>query len=428
MDANRIIATLKFSLSTLANIATYILLSICLFAAFSCKTKKAKKIIPENMRMRTNIKEGSFAADLEFLKEWDSTIVVLKSNNARVAVSSKYQGKVFTSGLSGESGKSMGWINYEAFGKEDPQMNAYGGENRFWLGPEGNRFSLFFEPNNKMVFENWRTPPSIDTEPWNVIHANDTTVAMEAEMSIKNFSNSLFKIHAKRSVTILSNIQIKNYLNIDLTAINSVAYTTENIIFNSGDYAWTRATGAPCIWILDMFPPSKQTTIFIPYENDAKGAVATTDYFGEIPQDRISYDDGKLFFKADGRMRGKLGISPNRAKGMAGSYDATNEVLTITIFDVDPNATYLNQEWNLESNPYLGDVINAYNDGPLKDGSQMGPFYELESVSPAAFLAPDESLIHNHTVFHFKGNRERLNQIVQKVCGITIMEITNSFN
>ena len=58
-------------------------------------------------------------------------------------------------------------------------MNAYGGENRFWLGPEGGKFSLYFKPDAKMEYENWKTPPAIDTESWNVISKNELSVTMQ---------------------------------------------------------------------------------------------------------------------------------------------------------------------------------------------------------------------------------------------------------
>ena len=48
-------------------------------------------------------------------------------------------------------------------------MNAYGGENRLWLGPEGGRFSLFFPKGAKMEFANWKTPAAFDREPWRVM-------------------------------------------------------------------------------------------------------------------------------------------------------------------------------------------------------------------------------------------------------------------
>ncbi|MEW2921140.1 DUF6786 family protein [Muricauda sp. ANG21] len=369
--------------------------------------------------------EGSFGYDIDFLKKWDSNLIILKSENASVAVSGKYQGKVFTSSVSGNDGRSMGWINYDAFGKTDPHMNAYGGESRFWLGPEGNAYSLFFKPEAEMTFENWKTPPPIDSEDWDVTEESETSVALERTMDIENYAGHKLNIRAQRIVKILSAEQMEELLGIQTKGVKSVGYKTKNTITNIGGFEWTKSTGAPCIWILDMFPPSEETTIFIPYKKEGTGPIATTDYFGKIAEDRIGYDDGILFFKADGKSRGKLGIPPQRATSMAGSYDASNNVLTITLFDVDSDATYLNQEWNLEGEPFLGDAVNAYNDGPLEDGSQMGPFYELESVSPAAFIKPNESLSHNHAVFHLTGKKENLEQIVEEVFGTTLELITN---
>jgi hypothetical protein len=176
------------------------------------------------------------------------------------------------------------------------------------------------------------------------------------------------------------------------------------------------------LWLLDMFNPSPATTIVIPFGGDSSKP-ATTDYFGEIPADRIKYVNHLLYFKADGKSRGKLGIHPQRARPVAGSYDSLHRLLTITLFEVDTAARYLNQEWNVVKPPFSGDAVNAYNDGPLADGSQMGPFYELESVSPAAFLAPGQSQTHNHAVFHFTGSESGLDAIAKKVLGVSLKEI-----
>ncbi|MBS9464174.1 hypothetical protein KIM67_17255 [Flagellimonas sp. 389] len=400
-----------------------ILVLFSITVAFSCKDNNENK---KQQMSNTTDQKGNFAYDEAFLKTWDKNLVILESGSCKIAVSGKYQAKVFTSTATGQEGRSLGWINYEAFGKTNAHMNAYGGENRFWLGPEGNVFSLFFKPGDEMDFNNWKTPAPIDSEPWRIVEKSDTFVAMESNMELKNYSDHDFTIKAERKVTLLSNDQIKELLQIQALELKMVGYRTENVIINSGSEAWTKRTGAPCIWILDMFPPSDKTNIVIPYRTDATGEVATTDYFGEIPDDRITYDNGMLFFKADGKSRGKLGIPPQRATNLAGSYDAINKVLTITLFDVDAGATYLNQEWKLDGDPFKGDVVNAYNDGPLEDGSQMGPFYEIESVSPAAFLQPQESLEHNHTVFHFIGETEQLNQVSKAVFGITLKEITNA--
>ena len=57
----------------------------------------------------------------------------------------------------------------------------------------------------------------------------------------------------------------------------------------------------------------------------------------------------------------------------------------------------------------------------------MGPFLELESVSPAAFLKPTQSLSHRHTVFHFSGEEKDLNPIAEKLLGVSIKDIKSVF-
>jgi hypothetical protein len=133
-----------------------------------------------------------------------------------------------------------------------------------------------------------------------------------------------------------------------------------------------------------------------------------------------------VFFKGDGKLRSKIGVIPGPAKNVAGSYDADKKTLTIALFDVSPSAKYLNMEWSTEKPVFSGDAVNAYNDGPLEDGRQLGPFYELESVSPAAFLKPGQTLTHNHSVFHFSGDEASLDAICQKVLGVSLEQVKNS--
>ena len=377
-----------------------------------------------------NYEKGTLGYDLQFLKQHDSSLIELKSGEASVIISPKYQGKVFTSGASGNTGMSFGWINYKAFSAPlDPHMNAYGGENRLWLGPEGGKYSLYFNHGDSMVFNNWKTPPPIDTEEWSTISANADSVILQKKMQLKNYTGSVLTMQVDREVTILSKPGIEQVLSIELgDSIQFVGYATSNKLTNTGNEKWTEKTGMPCIWILDMFNPSAATTIVIPYKTSADNKkIATTDYFGEIPADRILLTGSTLYFKADGKKRGKLGIVPESVLPVAGSYDATNNVLTITSFTVDNTAKYLNQEWNTSKPVFSGDAMNSYNDGPLADSSQMGPFYEIESVSPAAALNPGETLLHDHNVYHFSGNKNQLNNISKKILGVSLEEINNVF-
>ena len=375
--------------------------------------------------------KGSFGYDRQFLSKYDS-IQLLQHGPAQIIVSPKYQAKVFTSTAVGDSGRSFGWVNYKAFdGAPNAHMNAYGGENRFWLGPEGGKYSLFFPPASKMEFANWKTPAAFDTEAWEVLSRSSDSIVLQKDMHLLNYAGTQFKLQARRSIRVLDAKEAGDVLGISQnTPLAVVGYTTQNTIANTGDTAWTTTTGAPCIWMLDMFNPSPESVIIVPYDSTPGQnfrQVVTSDYFGAIPEDRLKHKDSVLFLKADGKSRGKLGVRSTNARPAAGSYDYKNHVLTITVFDIDHNAKYLNQEWNTTKPPFLGDAVNAYNDGPLADGSQMGPFFELESVSPAAFLKPGESLTHRHSVFHISGDPQALEVIAQKLLGVSLASVPTIF-
>ena len=370
---------------------------------------------------------SAFEKDLAFLRKHDDSVVVLSRGDSRVIVSPKYQAKVFTS--TPGDGSSLGWINYKMFNAEpDPHMNAYGGENRIWLGPEGGPYSLFFPRGFEMSFANWKIPPAFDTEPWNLVSASDTMAEMKKNARLANYLGTQLNLTINREVRILDKATIKEWLGIEYGSdTRVVGYFTKNSITNTGNEQWSDSTGVPCIWMLDMFPPSPHTTIIIPYKPNSTSKPANTGYFGEIPADRIKYADSTLFFKADGKMRGKLGIPPASAKNIAGSYNEDEKILTIALFDVHPGASYLNQEWDTKKPPFSGDAVNAYNDGRLADGRQLGPFYELESVSPAAFLAPNQTLTHRHSVFHFTGNEGALDSICRQTLGVPLQQVKEIF-
>lgn len=399
----------------------------------SCTGNRKKT---ESMEM--NYEKGTFGYDLNYLSEKDS-LILLKSEDekAQVILSAKYQAKVFTSTANGLEGRSHGFVNYKFFdaGIVDEHMNGFGGENRFWLGPEGGQYSIFFAPGTEQVYDNWHTPKPIDIEAWELTDATSTQAAFTKEMKVKNYRGTELKINAERQINLLSREEISRELGLTLPQevnqeVNMVAYSTENRITNRNDFTWNEKTGTVCIWMLDMFNPSDSAVTVIPYHlasEEELGAVVTSNYFGEIPSDRLVDEEGILFFKTDGKARGKLGMNARRTKGIAANYDPISKRLTVITFDVDPSAVYLNQEWNPEKDPLKGDALNAYNDGPLEDGSIMGPFLELESCSPAAFLKPGESLSHKHNVYHFVGDEASLSLISEKLLGVSLAKVKNIF-
>jgi len=378
--------------------------------------------------------KGTFGYDLNYLSGKDSLIVLKgEDGNAQIIVSAKYQGKVFTGTAAGLSGKSLGFVNYKVFdsGVIDEHMNGYGGENRFWLGPEGGKYSVFFAPGAEQVYDNWHTPKPVDTEAWNIVSSGGQDVVLKKEMQVNNYAGTALHLNVERKISLLEKEAACRILGIENNPkLNMVAYATDNSITNMNDFEWTPQTGTVCIWMLDMFNPAPRAVTVIPYiEGDEKelGKIVTSDYFGEIPADRLKIKGNVIYLKTDGEFRSKLGINNKRTKAIAGNYDPDSKRLTIITFDVDRNAVYLNQEWNPAKDPLKGDAMNAYNDGPLADGSIMGPFLEVESVSPAAFLKPGQSLTHIQNVFHFVGEEADLDSVAKQLLGVSIQEILTIF-
>lgn len=380
----------------------------------------------------------TFDEDLEFLKKHTQTILLSdQTGQAKIIASPSMQGRVLTSTASGGDGMSFGWINYEyiASGKRDPHFNPFGGEDRFWLGPEGGQFSIYFEKDNPFELDNWYVPPEIDWENWKTAGQSKSSVEFEKEMTLTNYSGFTFHLKVDRTIQLLEKKDIDKEINLDgVPNISSVAFKSENMITNTGDQGWEKNTGLLSIWILGMFRPSPETTIVIPFKQgptEKLGPIVNDEYFGKVSEERLKIKDGNIYFKGDGKQRSKIGVPPKRCLYIAGSYNEIDQVLTI-IKTSPPEGPdhlpYVNSLWKIQKDPYGGDVINAYNDGPPEPGKEpMGPFYELESSSPGSPLDPGESITHCHTTFHFKGKETDLDQITQSLFKITLKEIKSVF-
>jgi hypothetical protein len=211
-----------------------------------------------------------------------------------------------------------------------------------------------------------------------------------------------------------------------------VGYETDNRVTNTGSHAWKPETGLLSIWILGMYNPSPETTVVIPFREggeEALGPKVNDTYFGKVPPEYLRVEKQKLFFRGDGTRRGKIGISPQRSKGIAGSYDAAGQVLNIVTYNVqDAPHGFVNSMWELQDEPYAGDVINSYNDGSPEPGAApLGPFYELETSSPAAALKPGETMKHIQRTFHIQGSEEELNPLAQRLLGVRLDAIKAAF-
>ncbi len=380
----------------------------------------------------------------DFLKQHTALVELEGERGERVLVCPEYQGRIMTSSLAGADGASLGWINYDFIkaGKQDAAFNNYGGEDRFWLGPEGGQFALWFKLEEKQVVRNWFTPPALNTGAFRVVAQDKSSCRMVRRVRVTNASEFTFDLEVQREARLLEVKHFETFFGNaaadELRANQSsgqglryVGFETVNTATNVGPLAWDMTQGMVSIWTLGQFPAGDQTVIVVPYKSGSDqqlGPVVQSDYFGPVPPDRLQVTPTAVLFRADGKFRAKLGISQQRALPMAGSLDLNTGILTLVQFTLPARPAehyYVNNTWAIrQKNAYAGDVFNTYNDGPAEPGAKaLGGFYELETLSPTRPLALKETISHTHRTFHIKADGDSLERLVKATLNVELADL-----
>ncbi len=376
--------------------------------------------------------ENTYAQDLALLADKLETIELTGGDRARVVVVPSYQGRIMTSALAGEAGASFGWLNADfiAAGTLDDTFNNYGGEDRFWLGPEAGQFGLWFADGEPFDLNHWKTPAGFNTGGFDVVSQSEASVAMTRQFDVANFSGTDFTCRVERDVNLIDAARAGELLDAPVDGLDMVAFESVNVLANAGQAAWARDTGLLSVWILGQYKPLPHGKVIVPFKPGPAaelGPAATTDYFGPLPPERCTIAEDHLLFTCDGAFRSKIGISPRRTRDVVASYDGDAGVLTILQFNLPAGPDelpYVNSMWEMQDDPFAGDVINSYNDGEVEPGAgQLGPFYEIETSSPAAELSPGESITHVHRTMHFAGDSGKLADLAQAVLGVDLGRI-----
>ncbi|MBW2621569.1 MAG: hypothetical protein JRD68_01565 [Deltaproteobacteria bacterium] len=379
---------------------------------------------------QTNYPPGTFGYDLNFITS-HRKVIVLKDESGKpcLITSPELQGRILTSSFDGPDGISLGYINHERIASTEifPHTQGYGGEDRFWIGPQGGQYTIYFHPGDAFNFDNWFTPAPLDTELFEVVAANDSMVHYRKKMSLQNYVQATFDLEVNRKIRLIGRKEAQQLLSVkELDRMNYVGFESDNEITNTGTEAWEKESGLLSIWILGMFPGG--STVIIPYHEGQEAVLGPvyneyfTDQLGMLDESQIKIENGTIFYKGSGNYNGKIGVGAKRARSFLGSYDEKNNILTIIHFSL-PNESvdYVNSQWEQQEEPYAGDVVNAYNDGPLdREATATPTFYELESSSPAYELKPGGKMVHFHRTYHFQGSRKQLNNISQTLLGVNL--------
>jgi acetyl esterase/lipase len=378
----------------------------------------------------------SYGEACQFLSKHTTLVELSDGRGGRVAVCPEWQGRVMTSTCDGPAGLSFGFINREFIeaGQPNPHFSNYGAEDRLWLSPEGGPFSLWFKPGVEQKLANWYTPPALNEGAFEVISPTlSPTLRMTRRMCFENASATPFDLTATREVRLLERADLAGLFGESAAAamtgpgVKIVGYETVNTIQNQGP-PMSKPKGLVSIWVLGMLNAGPENVIIMPYrpgDPSALGPVVKSDYFGSVPPERLKITPQAILFRADGHYRAKLGTSQKRARNVLGSINFADGVLSLVQFTMsnDPSRQdYINNMWQVpQAEPYVGDVANTYNDGPPEPGKKgLGPFYEIESLSPTRALATGQSLVHHHRTLHIQADPATLTRLAKQILGVDL--------
>src|SRR5207249_86186 len=120
-----------------------------------------------------------------------------------------------------------------------PHINPFGGEDRFWIGPEGGQFSVFFAKGAAFDLDHWQTPAPLDSEAWDVAERLPDRVLVRKLLQLTNYSGTTFDVTIDRIVRLLPANEAWNTLGLSPNRnVKMVAYESVNKMSNSGRQPW----------------------------------------------------------------------------------------------------------------------------------------------------------------------------------------------
>jgi hypothetical protein len=349
--------------------------------------------------------EPNLLSDVKFLGEKADALVLRAEGGGPVVVSPKLTARVMTSAFS-EDEPGFGLVAREVVAAPPVArgFNNYGGEDRLWLAPEGGPYGLYFDAGAKQELANWYVPLAMDGGPRTLVAKDAASAAFRDRISLTNVKRVKLELSIERRVEALPRAEVERLIGSSLgEKLRLVAFRTTNAVKNES------ATPLPddalvAAWILGQLKPSDRTTVLLPFRGSADAV--KKDYFGIVPDERLKValvpgtDGGVARFKADSRLRSKIGVSAAGALGWLGAWDAERGVLTLVNHTLPSHGAIVPDCNWIDPNPRAksGDVATSYNHG------DEPRFFELESIGPAMPTRPGGAVTHVHTTIHLAGD------------------------
>jgi len=378
-----------------------------------------------------------------------------QDGNGRVDILPAAQARIMGLTTQGAEGRNIVWLDRGllrrfADGEREQHINAIGGLWRFWVHPEGGPNAVFFPENLPVAeqeFEQWQTPAGIDSIPFSVVPNSVTSnqASFASRVQIVNTKGTRFDVQLGRTVTVLERDAIEEILGVQLPdTVTASAFKTIDVLTNMGP-KMNKEDGLLSIWGLSQFPTSENTFNGIPIlegpENELGRRVSTYPSFGALGPDQLvtikgtdivtGKDVSVHVFKGHGQQRRKMGVTPARALQVAANWSADTGIFNLLKYN-KPRAGvgHINSDWGPQENPFDGDEVNSFNDGPGDKGEppvgRDSPFTEFEASSEARELNTGESVSLPAISITLEGPAEAINPAAKRNIFVNLADLENA--
>ena len=330
--------------------------------------------------------------------------------NKVVIVAPALGGRVLCTGFEGVEGDTDSYILDTEIKKgaaptgPGAVWSNFGGEERFWLAPEGGRFALFFREGEEQTIANYLIPNSLNSARFGVTAqaADGTSVTFAAPVQLTNSLGTQFDLQVRRKIEVLQSCPYALGYG---DKLDFVGFESKSWVKNTGPAALSRQTGAVAVWTLGQYPVRDHTVIIVPFRpgpDSELGKPLNTQYFKtdvvditKIPKGRSYNDywavkDDYALIKANGSIGTKIEMWPQRALGKIASIDLARFSLTIVEFQMYPELDYLASYWlPYPEDPFQGAAISIF---VLGKGREFHSFTNWKRSHRRSFCTPANSI------------------------------------
>jgi hypothetical protein len=274
------------------------------------------------------------------------------------------------------------------------------GGDRTWLAPEGHEKGFFFTKDG------WRMPPTLDPGHYETSAArNPGAHAWATRVDTTVADGTRYRLTVTREIGPTPNPLAGKPEGAGLRYVGAMVRSR---LRNDGERTLDREIG---LWSIAVGKPD--ATLIVPVRPREAGSAYRDTYYEKPLPGRLVETAGALAFRADGPPRTKLGIPPERCRGLIGAVgpvEAGPWQLVVDRFAVDrprdlPNA-----------NGDAAQIYNAPQEGALN-------FFEMEAHAPAVVLKPGDEQEQAFEILVYRGPRQAILQAATALLGVAVAEL-----